>query len=335
MASYPYIPAKSISKGGARAVSSVKYIVIHYTGNVGDTAKNNADFFGVGGSNPRVAGAHFFVDQSGSVYQSIPVDITAWSVGGFFTSANGAAAYYQRCTCFNSVSIEMCDCATKDPSSAMVSAMRELVRFIQSKCPNAKTIIRHWDVSGKECPKRLIGTNNPKWNSLKTSLTASSSGGTTAKPIFYGYAKKDLNIYTNRPNWKDTGRDIKKDSLVYCYATWNEKKLHYDGEDVWVWWAINPEKTEWVVYTNRITRNKVFFEGTALQNLNVYDKPKPPQKKVGGIKKGTEVKCYGTMNDKTPHSDGQPEWVWWRITPLLDSPKWVVYTKRIKKKERQ
>ena len=54
--------AKSISYNSKkRSRKDVKYIVIHYTGNTGDTAKNNADYYATG--NTREAGAHFFVDK--------------------------------------------------------------------------------------------------------------------------------------------------------------------------------------------------------------------------------------------------------------------------------
>lgn len=160
---------------------------------------------------------------------------------------------------------------------------------------------------------------------------ASTPAAPEKKPLFYGYTRQRLNVYRNKPNWVDTGEDLAKGVLVYCYATYSEKKAHYDGRNVWVWWAINPECTQWVVYTGRIDRNKVLFTGTALQGLNVYDSPVKPQKKVAELPKGATVNCYATKNDSTAHSDGQPYWVWWRITPLLEAPKWVVYTKRIKR----
>ena len=50
--SYSYIKRKR---------KDVKYIVIHFTANKGDTAKNNADYFATG--NTRQVGAHFFVDK--------------------------------------------------------------------------------------------------------------------------------------------------------------------------------------------------------------------------------------------------------------------------------
>ncbi len=167
--SYPYIPAKSISYGGERSYSAVKYIVIHYTGNNNDTAKNNCDFFKNG--NTRSAGAHFFVSRNGDVYQSIQMKKVAYAVGGFVTQKNGAGAYYKKCTNTNSVSIELCDNASRDPSAAQTEAVRKLVAYIRSVCPNATTIIRHWDVSGKSCPARMTGTNNAKWLAFRAAIS--------------------------------------------------------------------------------------------------------------------------------------------------------------------
>lgn len=167
--SYPYIPAKSISYGGTRSLSSIYYIVIHFTANKGDTAQNNCNFFKNG--NTRSAGAQFFVSQNGDVCQSIPIERSAYAVGGFVTSKYGAASYYKKCTNTNSVSIELCDNVDKDPSVKQTAAVKELVKYIQSKCPNARTILRHWDVSGKSCPGRMTGTDNSKWINFKKAIT--------------------------------------------------------------------------------------------------------------------------------------------------------------------
>lgn len=183
---YPYIPAKSISYGGTRALNSIKYIVIHYTGNDNDTALANCNFFK--NSNTRSAGCHWFVDRSGAVYQSIKMNRIAWSVGGFFTQSNGAGSYYKKCTNTNSVSIELCDIKSQYPSGSQVAATKTLIAYIQSECPNAKTIIRHWDVNGKSCPGRMTGTNNAEWKRLyseltgKTAVSSGTSSSTTQKP---------------------------------------------------------------------------------------------------------------------------------------------------------
>ena len=162
--------AKSIIYGNKRPLSNIKYIVIHYTGNKGDTAQNNLDYFANG--NTRQAGAHFFVDKKGNVGKSIPMSRTAWAVGGDHRSGRkGEAAYFGKCTNANSVSIELCDMCSKTNWEQMC-ATRKLVKYIQSKCPNAKTIIRHWDVNGKNCPAPFTGSGNEKWTEFKRFITA-------------------------------------------------------------------------------------------------------------------------------------------------------------------
>ena len=150
-----------------RDFDSIKYIVIHYTGNKGDTAKNNATYFA--NSNTRSAGAHFFVDQNGEIYKSCKIKWIAWSVGGVYTKQSNGSTYYGKCTNANSISIELCDISDKDPSKNQIKATNELIKYIKEKCPNAKTVIRHFDVNSKICPSRFI--DNDKWKALKKKIT--------------------------------------------------------------------------------------------------------------------------------------------------------------------
>lgn len=315
---YPLIMAKSISYGGSRSLSSIKYIVIHYTGNIGDTARGNASYFAT--TNTRAAGAHYFVDQQGEVYQSIPINLSAWSVGGFFTTENGAGKYYNVCTNFNSVSIELCDIASKDAGAKMIQATRKLVSHIKAQCPNAKTIIRHWDVNGKECPKRYIGKNNAKWDALKKAIASAD----TLTVYAQGEAKTDLNVYTT-PNGKATGETIKAGTQVNCYGTFTDNKIHYDGLR-WVWWRVGTDK--WVVYTRRINKHigTVYAKGSVKYGLTAYDSPNG--KSTGKYyQAGSVVNCYGTFTDNVKHPDGLNSWVWWKV----GASEWLVYTNRIKK----
>ena len=188
---YKYIPAKSISYGSTRNLATVKYIVIHYTGNKGDTARGNGLYFK--NSNTRQAGAHWFVDQGGNIVLSIPMDKTAWSVGGVFDKIEGGSKYYQICVNANSVSIELCDLTSGEPSQAMKDAVRDLVAYIQSQCPNAKTIIRHYDVNSKCCPATMIGKNNKSWEKFKAYISNKEPEGTKTTVIKNGilYSKND------------------------------------------------------------------------------------------------------------------------------------------------
>ena len=51
-------PASKENYGGTRSLSNIKYIVLHYTANDGDTAISNAKYFSSGS---RGASAHYFV----------------------------------------------------------------------------------------------------------------------------------------------------------------------------------------------------------------------------------------------------------------------------------
>lgn len=55
----------------------IKYIVIHYTANNGDTALANTNYF----KSYRGASAHYFVDEN-NIYQSIEDKNIAWHCGG-------------------------------------------------------------------------------------------------------------------------------------------------------------------------------------------------------------------------------------------------------------
>lgn len=66
--------------GPTRPLSNIKYIVIHFTGNKGDTALNNCKYFQRAN---RHASAHCFIDGSGTVYKSVSLRRVAWAVGGY------------------------------------------------------------------------------------------------------------------------------------------------------------------------------------------------------------------------------------------------------------
>ena len=84
----------------------VRYIVMHYTANNGDTARNNCDYYHrVGGLQ---ASAHYFVDEHGAM-QSVREGDTAWHCGA-------RAYWHPECRNGNSIGIEMCSRKRADGS---------------------------------------------------------------------------------------------------------------------------------------------------------------------------------------------------------------------------
>ncbi len=168
--------------GGSRKISAIKYIVIHYTANDGDTDEGNGKYFH---SNIVKASAHYFVD-SDSVTQSVPDDYVAWSVGGSKYSnckSTGGGKFYGKCTNSNSISIELCDDkknGTVYPSAATITNAIELTKDLMKKYGiPAENVIRHFDVTGKLCPAYWCGTDvkNKKWKTeFQDKLSDSTSG---------------------------------------------------------------------------------------------------------------------------------------------------------------
>ena len=162
-------PANAGNVGGTRAASGIRYIVIHYTGNDGDTALNNAKYYA---SNVVKTSAHYFVDAN-EIVQSVDDLRVAWAVGGKkypSCSQTGGGTLHGRCLNANSISIELCD-AKRDgvyaPSAKTVAQALELAKALMKKYNiPASNVIRHFDVTGKLCPAYWSGRENAgKWES--------------------------------------------------------------------------------------------------------------------------------------------------------------------------
>lgn len=141
-----------------------RYIVIHYTGATG-TAKNNAVYFA---RQKLQASAHYFVDEN-EVWQSVEDKDRAWHCGGGLQGKNGHA-FYGICTNSNSIGIEMC--VKKDANGewyfeeGTVENAVDLVKMLMKKhnIPIDR-VIRHYDVTGKNCPAPYIDESS--WASFK------------------------------------------------------------------------------------------------------------------------------------------------------------------------
>ena len=82
----------------ARGKEDICYLVIHFTANDGDTAKNNADYF----ARAEIStSAHYFVDEN-EVWQSVRDADIAWHCG------TRGVYFHPYCRNANSIGIELC-----------------------------------------------------------------------------------------------------------------------------------------------------------------------------------------------------------------------------------
>lgn len=156
--------ACNTSNYSAGRTQPVRYIVLHYTANNGDTARNNCDYYHR--ASGIQASAHYFVDEYG-VMQSVHEDDTAWHCGA-------RAYWHPECRNSNSIGVEMC--SRKDASGnyyikpETVANAAALTRDIMQRYGiDADHVVRHYDVTGKRCPMPWVD-DPQQWEAFKAML---------------------------------------------------------------------------------------------------------------------------------------------------------------------
>ena len=142
-------------QGRARAI---RYIVVHYTANSGDTAQNNLDYFA-----RKVTGtsAHYFVDET-SVRQSVLDTDVAWHCG--------ADRYrHPECRNGNSIGVEMCDSAGAVPAATKARTAAFVRELMERYGVPRENVLRHYDVTGKRCPAPWVDKPG-EWTEFKDML---------------------------------------------------------------------------------------------------------------------------------------------------------------------
>lgn len=135
----------------------VKGVVIHYTANPGSTAQDNRDYFnGLQYSEQTEASSNFIVGLDGEIIQCVPT----WEIAYASNERNA-----------DTVSIEVCH---PDETGKFTDATyRSLVQLTAWLCVKfdlkEDQIIRHYDVTGKNCPKYFV-ENEDAWEMFKDNV---------------------------------------------------------------------------------------------------------------------------------------------------------------------
>lgn len=141
------------------SLSNINYIAIHYTANPGASAQNNRDYFeNLAQTHETKVSSHFVVGLEGEVIQCIP-------------TAELSYATNERNV--DTLSIECCH---PDEGGAFNGATYEsVVKLAAWLCARfgltQDNVIRHYDVTGKECPKYYV--DHPEaWEQMKADIAA-------------------------------------------------------------------------------------------------------------------------------------------------------------------
>ncbi len=163
-----------------KKLQAVRKIVMHYTANLGGSANGHFNYFN--DLSGRYASAHFFVDKKEAL-QILPLneisyhanDGTLRKIPELRPNAN-----------FLSVGIELC--MEKDGSFHPETIRRAedvaSALCVKYKLDPIKDIVRHYDITGKNCPAPWVKNSAP-FTQFKNNVKAKLNGKTTAsvKPV--------------------------------------------------------------------------------------------------------------------------------------------------------
>lgn len=139
------------------ATNKITGIVVHYTANPGATAMNNRDYFeGLKDSHITKASSNFVVGLDGEIVQCVPT----WEIAYASNSRN-----------IDTVSIECCHPdETGNFNKKTYQAMVDLCAWLCLKFDlDENDVIRHYDVTGKICPKYFV-ENEDAWRKFKSDI---------------------------------------------------------------------------------------------------------------------------------------------------------------------
>lgn len=151
------LPVNEYSRPG-QALRQVNGVVVHYVANPGTTAAQNRNYFaGLAQSHETWASCHFLIDTDGSVIQCVPL---------------GEIAYCSNNRNEDTIAIECCHLDesgefTKETTEALI---RLLDWLIETYDLEREDILRHYDVSGKDCPRYFV-QKPEEWEAFLDKLT--------------------------------------------------------------------------------------------------------------------------------------------------------------------
>ena len=154
-----YLPLNEYSRPGT-PLKEISGVVVHYVGNPGTTAAANRSFFAnLALTHETYASAHFVVGLEGEILQCVPLTEIAYC-------SNSANDY--------TVSIEVCHPdETGEFSPVTYARTVELTAWLcrTFKLDPSQDVIRHYDVTGKECPRFYV--EHPEaWDAFRADVAA-------------------------------------------------------------------------------------------------------------------------------------------------------------------
>lgn len=161
-------------------------IAVHYIGNPGTSAEANRNYFN---NNNSDVSSNYIIGLNGEIICCIPDEEVAW------------------CTCqANSYSVSIENCHPDSSGKLNSKTYKSLVELCAYLCRkyrlSSNDLIRHYDVTGKVCPKGFVpknkggsdDNNNTAWKTFKSDVDAAIKSNGLKILDKTGYKKGDNTI---------------------------------------------------------------------------------------------------------------------------------------------
>jgi N-acetylmuramoyl-L-alanine amidase len=146
-----HIPISKDKRPGTKI--NPQYITIHSTANPKSTAQNERDWL-LNQSNTRTASWHICVDEKQAI-EAIPLDEIAWHAG---TTAGN----------MTSIGIEICE--SGDRAKTIQNTVELVAQMLFERDWSVDRLRRHFDWSGKNCPRIMSANNWEDWEKFKNDV---------------------------------------------------------------------------------------------------------------------------------------------------------------------
>lgn len=147
-----------------------KYIIIHETDNTSKGAGAETHCKAQANGNIGKASVHYYVDDTG-VYQAVEHKHATWNCG----DGNNRYGINNK----NTISIEICVNSDSDYNKAVDNTV-ELVRYLKNGYYSNCQVVRHYDASRKNCPRKILA--NGYWNTFLERVNSKDSSSQTQIP---------------------------------------------------------------------------------------------------------------------------------------------------------
>lgn len=139
--------------------NKIQNIVVHWVGNAGSSATGNRNYFNsLATSHKTSASSHYIIGLKGEIIRCIPENEVAFHSGSYSMNRK-------------SIGIEDChpDWNGKFNDATYNSLVELCVDICRRYGLSANNIIRHYDVTGKDCPRYYVQNSN-EWIKFKNDV---------------------------------------------------------------------------------------------------------------------------------------------------------------------